>query len=60
MDDASGPKVARRVYEAMLGSHRNSFDYGCIPRALDAAMREFRDDGETPASDWALWIHLGI
>ncbi|EIN11248.1 hypothetical protein PUNSTDRAFT_28277, partial [Punctularia strigosozonata HHB-11173 SS5] len=61
MDDASGPKVAHQVYEAMLAGNRHGdFDYGCIPRALDLAMRELREDKETPIDDWALWIHMGI
>lgn len=58
MYDADGPRVADRVYRELL-KNTERFDYDAVPRALDAAVRELREDGVSP-NRWATWIHMGI
>jgi CHAT domain-containing protein len=56
MHDEDGPKVARRVYEALF--ERDSLDLDDIPYALDEAVQALRHAG-VPASRWALFMHMG-
>jgi hypothetical protein len=56
MHDEDGPKVARHVYEALFRS--SQLDLDDIPYALDEAVQALRTAG-TPASRWALFMHMG-
>jgi hypothetical protein len=56
MHDQDGPKIARRVYEALF--LKNEVDLDDIPYALDEAIEALRASG-APASRWALFMHMG-
>ena len=58
MHDEDGPRVAEKVYSELIRD-KDAFNYEAVPRALDAAIREMRDEGLHP-SRWATWIHMGI
>jgi hypothetical protein len=56
MNDMDGPTVARLVYKKIF--EKETFDLDDIPFALDAAVRELRNQG-VPPSRWATFVHIG-
>jgi hypothetical protein len=56
MNDEDGPDVAHWFYESLFAEEHLDLDQ--IPYALDEAVTKLREKG-VPASQWALFIHVG-
>jgi hypothetical protein len=56
MHDEDGPKVARKIYEALFRCE--AFDLDDVPYALDEAVQALRKAG-VPAQRWAPFMHMG-
>lgn len=59
MGDADGPTIAKHIYQALFDGNSEYLDPDLIPFALDAAVRELRENGVHP-SRWAPYVHVGI
>jgi hypothetical protein len=56
MNDGDGPDVARWFYEGLFA--KEEMDLDDIAYALDGAVTKLREI-DAPASQWALFIHIG-
>lgn len=56
MNDADGPTIAKSFYEKLFENETVSND--AIPRALDYAARQLREQG-VPPGRWATFLHVG-
>lgn len=56
MNDTDGPLISRSIYTELLKTDR--YDIQRVPYALDAAVRELRNQG-APPSRWGTFIHIG-
>jgi CHAT domain-containing protein len=59
MGDVDGPIVAECVYRDLFAGDGQHLDMDVLPYALDAAVRQLREQGVEP-SRWAPYIHLGL
>ena len=64
MYDQDGPRVARAIYRAIFEKYdstdgASTVNFGVIPYALDAVVREMRDEG-LPPNRWAQFVYFGM